>query len=246
MPFAAFGCPPDLPLSSFAMNRLQSFSLFGWPGWQSRRYAAGWDWAFGGKANGRFTPHFRSDARDPLIATQEKTGDAWKGCARPASASSRAKVFRGRPQGPSPRATQVGTLFARNPEAYLLAGGGQIFGWSQSIRLRLPRFSLNCRHRLIDHPEQLLRPCSVVAEQVKIAGNCSNHPAMRAVNAAMFACTVAGVSLSVLVKTRTNGTALRASHSTNSTSISCGCKPGINQRKDQAKIRAMLEIIDTA
>jgi len=70
-----------------------------------------------------------------------------------------------------------------------------------------------------------LRPFPVVDEQRNISGNCSNHPAMRAVNAAMFADTVSGVPRSVLVKTSTNGTALRASHSTNSTSISCGSSP---------------------
>ena len=44
-----------------------------------------------------------------------------------------------------------------------------------------------------------LRPCAVVAEHRKISGNFSNHPAMRSVNAAMFADTSSGVPRSVLV-----------------------------------------------
>ena len=50
-------------------------------------------------------------------------------------------------------------------------------------------------------PSNSGRPCRVWAEQVKTAGSFSNQAEMRAVKAAMFACTVAGVTLSVLVKT---------------------------------------------
>src|SRR3954469_16475767 len=52
-------------------------------------------------------------------------------------------------------------------------------------------------------PSNSVRPCRVWTEQVKTAGSFSNHAEMRAVNAAMFAWAVAGVTLSVLVKTRT-------------------------------------------
>ena len=73
-------------------------------------------------------------------------------------------------------------------------------------------------------PSNSGRPCRVWAEAVKTAGSFSNHAEMRVVNAAMFACTVAGVTLSVLVKTKTKGTAWRTSHSTNSRSIACGAR----------------------
>src|SRR5258705_8992925 len=68
-------------------------------------------------------------------------------------------------------------------------------------------------------PSNSDRPCRVWTEQVKTAGSFSNHAEMRAVNAAMFACTVAGVALSVLVKTKTKGTAGGTSHSAKSRSI---------------------------
>ncbi len=43
--------------------------------------------------------------------------------------------------------------------------------------------------------------------------------------AAIFFCAVAGDTLSVFVKTRTNGSDLLVSHCTNSRSICCGGKP---------------------
>src|SRR5437763_1161850 len=55
------------------------------------------------------------------------------------------------------------------------------------------------------NPSNSCRPCSVSAEQVNTAGNFSNHGEMRSVKAAMFVCTAAADTLSVLVKTRTNG-----------------------------------------
>src|SRR4051812_10725017 len=84
-------------------------------------------------------------------------------------------------------------------------------------------------------PSNSVRPCRVWTEQVKIAGGFSNHAEMRAVNAAMFACTAAGVNLSVLVKTKTKGTAWRTSHSTNSKLIACGARLETNNTKTKQR-----------
>ena len=82
-------------------------------------------------------------------------------------------------------------------------------------------------------PSKAPLPCFESAEQVNISGNFSHHSEMRSLNTAMFACTSAGLTLSVLVNTRTNGMWLLASHSTNSRSICCGERPESINAKTQ-------------
>ena len=91
-------------------------------------------------------------------------------------------------------------------------------------------------------PSNSLRPCAVVAEHRKISGNFSNHPAMRAVNAAMFASTASGVPVRLGEdEDERHGVAREPFHELQIHFLRR--QPGLDQREDQAEVRAMLQVM---
>jgi len=64
---------------------------------------------------------------------------------------------------------------------------------------------LDCGQTLADYPEQLRAALPGRRRQVKTGGMFRTKEQWRSMNAAMFACTSAGLALSSLVKTRQTG-----------------------------------------